>query len=400
MLVWNEQNLIPNDTPMPETENAFSQIEEMLNSNGIADTLEFLSKKLESEKKYFELFEILKMQTRNDLSLPISGSGTENLSEEKQRQLEDALFDACEKVGKLLMKDGQVREAWAYLRPVGKIDEVRELVEAIEVTDENVDAIVEVALSEGVSPEYGFGIVLERYGTCNSITTYDAEISRRSPEDQRSAAQMLVEHLHEELTANVSSDVERQQGKKPTEETLKELIDDRDWLFEGNAYHVDTTHLASVIRFARVLEDKDALRTAIDLAEYGNQLSEQYHYDGDEPFKDLYPSSLLFLKALVGESVEEATKYFAEKAENVDAYYDGTIAIEYYIGLLARTNQHKKAIEESIRLLPDGPRVGIAPTLFDLSQKADSYDDMLSFYREKNDLLGYALGLLNQKGSA
>lgn len=382
---------------MPETDTDFTQLNELLETRGVSETLSFLSTKLESEKKYFELFEILKMQVRHGIGLPLTPSDqSETLNEQDQRTLEDELFSACEKVGKLLMADGQVREAWTYLRPVGKMEETKKLLQSIEVTDDNVDAIVEVALTEGVAPEYGFGIVLDRYGTCNSITTFDAEISRRSPAEQQGAASLLINHLHHELVANVIGDIEKKEEKKPSETTLLELVKDRPWLFEGNSYHIDTTHLASVIRFARVLTAQDVLSTAIDLTEYARRLSDQYHYDGDEPFKDLYESSNLYLSALTGKDVEEACSYFEEKARNVDAYYDGTIAIETYVNLLARTKQYDKAISASCELLPDGPRIGIAPTLFDLCTQSKSFDRLKEHCQEKNDILGYAMSLLIQ----
>ncbi len=73
--------------------------------------------------------------------------------------------------------------------------------------------------------------------------------------DQQAAAALLLRHLHAELLANVRADIVRQSGSEPAETTLAALVADRDWLFADNNYHIDTTHLAATIRFARLLEE-------------------------------------------------------------------------------------------------------------------------------------------------
>jgi hypothetical protein len=91
-------------------------------------------------------------------------------------------------------------------------------------------------------------------------------------------ATLLVQTLHRELTSNLRAEIARQEGSQPKEQTAKEqsieqLVAERDWLFLEDAYHIDTSHLHSVVRFARVLQDADALRLAADLTEYGKRLS-------------------------------------------------------------------------------------------------------------------------------
>jgi hypothetical protein len=381
---------------MPDTKTKFAQLDEIRSSQGTAAALDFLANEFREEARYFEMFEILKMQIRHRMNLPLTFDETaEALTEAQQRELEDGLFEACRTVGTLLMQAGQVGEGWTFLRPVGDKQLARELVEAIEVTDENVDAIVHVALSEGVAPAYGFQLVLERFGTCNSITTYDAEISRQPKEEQQKAAALLVKHLHGELLENVRADIERREEAAPKETTLRELLEHRPQLLEANAYHIDTTHLASVVRFARVLSEPDQLATAVDLTEYGLRLGKQYHYEGDEPFGDLYQASKLYLNALRGVAVDEAIAYFGDKARTQDIQYYGPVSIETYIDLLTRVGRLQQAITESIELLPDGPRVGIAKSLFDLCKRADDFDQLRALALQREDLLGYAMGRLH-----
>ena len=116
------------------------------------------------------------------------------------------------------------------------------------------------------------------------------------------------------MLASLVADITQQQGKPPTETTIAGLVADRDWLFANDNYHVDTTHLSSIVRFALLVEDHEVLRLATDLTEYGRRLTAQFQYPGDEPFADTYPASALFFHAQLGEGVDEAVRVFAERA--------------------------------------------------------------------------------------
>ncbi len=335
---------------------------------------------------------------RHQLGLPLlyTGSGDE-LEEKKQNELEEGLADICRDIGQGLMEDGKLREGWMYLRPVGDLEGAKEYVLRVDVDDENIDEVVELALREGIAPAYGFSLVLEHYGTCNSITTFDAEMAQHPLEERQVAAGKLVEHLHAELLENVKGDVEREEGKSPAESRFAELLADREWLFDGNRYHIDTTHLASVIRFSRTLVDENQIRLAIDLTEYGRRLSSQYQYENEEPFADLYPSSKLYLQAVLGENVEESVAFFEKKARDCDTYNEGYMTVEVYIELLSRIGRNENAMEALIEMMPDAtPKIGIAPSILELSTKAGSFDRFTDFCREQNDVLGFVTGLLHK----
>jgi len=51
------------------------------------------------------------------------------------------------------------------------------------------------------------------------------------------------------------------------------LIAGREWLFEGNSYYADTSHVSSVIRFSVDLTDAESLGLAGEIAEYGTHLA-------------------------------------------------------------------------------------------------------------------------------
>ena len=123
------------------------------------------------------------------------------------------------------------------------------------------------------------------------------------PRAQRAiGAQLLVAHVYDELLQNVRSHIERHEGTTPSaDQTLADLIQNRDWLFNDGTYHIDTTHLSSVVNFARDLDSEKQLRQAMQLATYGQQLDENLQYEGEEPFCPLYETSQRYFRTLLDE---------------------------------------------------------------------------------------------------
>ena len=274
----------------------FASLESSLAAGGPAAALQDLADRLRAEKKYHEMFEALKMKVRHGLGLPVLPveTNSDDLPDATRTKLEDGLVDACRQVGELLLADGKVREGWMYLRPVGDKAAAARLIAKIEPDEDNTEELIEVLLHEGVDTGRGYQLLLDRNGTCNSITTYDQILHQRPKKDRQAASSALLKRLYDDLVANVRGDIVRQEGTQPNEKTLQALVADRDWLFHDGAYHTDTTHLASVVRLSRVLEDPAELSKALDLTHYGRHLSAQLQYQGDEPFADQYPSHALY----------------------------------------------------------------------------------------------------------
>ncbi len=376
----------------------FEQLEAALDQ-GVPAVIERLIVQLREKKKYHHLFEALKLRLRHRMGLPLwEHTPGEQLDPQLRDRYEDGLVEACREVGLLLLESGQVRDGWMFLQPVGDTAAASEALRALDVDDDNLDEIVDVALNAGVDPELGFSLVLSHYGTCNAITTFEQVMPGRPLDVQQVAASQLLRHLHKELLASVKADIANQEHAEPGADTLAELVADRDWLFAEGAYHIDTTHLTAVTRFARLLDDPQLLRLALDLTEYGRKLGSQFQYRHDEPFADFYPAHALYFQAVLGENVDEAVAYFREKAETVDPRQQGTMSVEVYIDLLARLGRHGDAVEASVALLPhDMPTHGFAPPLFELSRRAHRYDRLLEHSRNREDLFGYACALMQSK---
>jgi len=374
----------------------FDQLQAALAGGGAEAALAQAAELLRQEKKHHELFEVLKMQLRRKLGLPIlAGESADGLSEEQRTKLEDGLIEACREVGTALLKQGQIREGWMYLRPVGDRAEAAKLLGGIEAGDENYEDLIDVCLHEGVDIGRGYGLVLERFGTCNAITQYDSTIVRRPRAEQVPAARRLLAQVHADLVASVTADIARQEGKPPNEKTLSGLLADREWLFQDNSYHLDTTHLAATVRIARVLTEASDLRLALDLTEYGRRLSQQFQYQGDEPFAETYPANALYFSALLGDKIQEAVDYFRTKAELLDPQYHGYGAIETYVDLLARLGRHGEALTAAVKFgVGSIQPLGNAPPLVELARQSGDFAPVLAHCREKEDLLGFTAALV------
>lgn len=393
---------------------SFDAIHEALSSGGVPGALAQLASELTRSQSYHELFDARLMQARHRLELPLLlSTPIDDLPVETREPLETAYLDACREVGQLLLGEGRIREAWMYLRPVGDKRAVAEALREIEPSDEQVEPLIEIALHEGVDPELGFQLVLDRYGTCNAISLFDAAASRLPPAQRTALAGLLVRHLHGELIANLRADIERRgaehapptaaeaSGRDSNQESIAALLVDRDWLFADDNYHLDTSHLSAVVRAARLVTDAQTLRLAIDLTDYGRRLSASYQYPGEAPFEELYPQSAQFFRAQLGENVDDALACFGERARSTDATQAPAGPAETYVVLLARLKRWSEAIQASIVLLPPGATTsGFAPSLMELSRMAGDYGQLVEQSRQQGNLLTYAAGLLESRRAA
>ena len=374
----------------------YGQLAELSQTAGKTAVVDRVIDFLEQNGRYHELFEALKMRARMNLGLvPTQTNRDEKLDDEMELKIERALIEACRRVGDGLLRQGKVREGWMYMRPVGDLKAAADALAKIEPDEENTDALLEVLVHEGVNVEAGYKLALERMGTCNSITLFETAIAARPRRDQQAAAALLVEHVHSELLANLKHDITKREGSTPPQNTLAKLLASRPTLLRDGTYHLDTTHLASTVRFARVLDDAAQLRMAYDLSQYGRHLHPQFQYPGEEPFLDLYPASIAFFGALLGENVDGGIRYFTQKADSVDRRQFGNIAVEVLIDLLSRVGRHAVAIAEfAKRLPPDSRLMGIAPSMLELSQRLGNFETMRDLCAQRDDVLGYTAALV------
>jgi hypothetical protein len=375
----------------------FAQLESSLHQCGPAGLLDQLCTQLDTEARYHELFEAMKIRIRHRLQLPLWSTAPDELAAGSVRdQLEAGLLEACQYVGNRLLQAGRIRDAWSYLRPVGDLASLRTQLAQIQPTDENAGELIELYLQEGLDLEKGFQLLLKHYGTCNTITTYETSMYGR-PRDQRAVgARLLLRQLHQELRVRLLEHLERLTGQPADPQpSICEMLERHPQLMADGAYHTDTTHLASITRIARNTLDHDSWQLARELCAYGQRLDVSLQYHDGPPFEDLYPTSDRFFAALLDDQRDAQLAFFRERADATDPYHETTHVREVYVDLLARCGRAKEAWEEAIRLLPPGMQTtGLAPSLLELAQQSGQQRQLCELARAREDRLTFTLGLL------
>ena len=429
---------------MPQ--NSFEELQRLAEESGVEKSLDFLEHHFRRDKAFFKLFEVLKMRCRQRMGLPlIYSQQPDDLSEPQQRELEDGLLSACREVGTLFMKSGQIQEGWMYLQPVGDKRLNEKLIRSIEVNEDNIDSVIEVAVSQGAAPAYGYELLLNHYGTCNGITTFDTQAAGFDVNVQREMASRLVRHLYAELKENVgyaimqstknqdtSGDGELESGESKSGESksgesksgesksgesksgesndriskpdgsenksLLELMDAYPALTENGAHHIDTTHLASAMRIARLLDDPNEISIAKQLCVYGSKLDKDFQYPGAPPFEETYRDHGFYFSALLGEQVDEAVAHFEMKSKTIKVEEYGPVADETLVELLTRVGRNDEALKVATEhLMGNEESMGIAPSAFEIAQTPDQFKQLMDVYQSKEDLLGFAVALLKSK---
>jgi len=384
----------------------FEEFSRVVTESGVEASLDFLEQHFRREQDFFKLFEVLKMRCRYQLGLPlIYSKQPDDLNETQQRQLEDSLLEACREIGILFFKLGKFQEGWMYLQPVGDKELNEKLIRKIEADEESIDALIDMAVSQGAAPVYGYRLLLKNYGTCNGITTFDTQANRFDAETQKKMAEELLDHIYLELIENIKYAVENAEAGSAVENSENVSVSQQgtdcrlaDWLqiypdlTAGGAHHIDTTHLASVMRIARPVDNRESLLKVSELAEYGSRLHEDFRYPGNAPFEDTYHDHQLFYNALLGKDVDTAIEHFLAKTVASEADQLGPVVEETYVEFLSRLGKTTEAVEFlTEQLLGKFESLGIAPPPFELADTPESLEKLRDFYRSSDDLLGYAV---------
>lgn len=344
------------------------------------------------------LFDLRLMQERRRLGLALDRrTPLDELDEPLRTELENAYLAASREVGELFLQAGRLREAWMYLRPAGDKLALRRSLARVAADDARADELIELALYEGVDPERGYAWLLGRQGTCSAITALDALEQQLSVAEVRACAAVLVRHVYAELQGNLRGHLHRLGGAAAADASVRTIIAAHPELQARGDYHLDASHLASAMRYARLLADRSLATKAREMAEYGSRLPAELQYPGEPPFEALYEAHRLLFSATLGESVDEAQAYFAAKARAADASGPPLGAIETYLVVLSRTGRWGEALAAYRELVPHDRELSrYAPTLLELATHAGDWEQYAAICRERGDVTGYAAGLLTR----
>jgi hypothetical protein len=366
----------------------FEQLEETFRSSGAPAVFELLIRRACEEKNHRVLFGARVMEVRHRLGLPlIETQPTLDVRDEQRSAYETAFRDAAREAGELCLAAGDIVSAWPYFKAIGESAPVAAAIEDV-TAREDLDRVIEIAFQEGVNPRKGFELILKHHGICSAITWFG---SNRDYDSRQASLRLLVQTLHSQLTTALRETIAATEGRAPDTTSVRELVAGRDWLFEGTSYYVDSTHLASVLRYAPELEDAETLRMALDMADYGQRLNPMFHFRGEPPFEDIYLDHAVYLRALLGEEVDAAIAHFRSK---VNTPGDTTPA-EVLIDLLIRLGRHAEAIQASIEYLPNANAGSLScPSVVQLCQMVGDYSTLRTVARDRADLLSFAAALI------
>lgn len=379
----------------------FDEISNAFERGGTAQAIQSLINILKQSGDFHRLFEARTMQARHALGLPLLSSvPSSELPSDIRTQLEDQMIAACREVGEALLESGDIAAGYQYLQMIGELDPVRTALETISPEEQDVPSFVEIALSRGVHPVRGIDLILKHYGLCQAISACESLLAQGTPIPTRDQAiRRLVRAVHEELVHRLQSEIEQREGSAPTSSDVETLLKGRDWLFEEDNYHIDTSHLNAIVRMARLLGPGPEIEHAVALCTYGNQLSSKYRYPDPAPFEDVYSDSRRFFLILSGEDAEDGLRFFKEQAERLDPSEVGTYPSEVYLHLLRETGRWQDAIDYIEKRLSDLPS-NLTSAINSLCEVSRNFDAMNRFARERHDPISFLASLASRESIA
>ncbi len=380
---------------------AFDQLDQSLRLDAPGAAIDALVARLTEEGQFRGVLDALLLRARLDLGLPLARPVTLGaLAEPLRTQYEDRYVTAIRHVGALILATGEIGAAWAYFRAIGEPDLVVAAIDRFEPTEDDPDRlneIIDVALGQGVHPSRGFDLILDHHGTCSALTAFDSLPSDETT--RRQAATRLAHRLHADLIINLNADLARRgEPAVPVDADLSNWLQGREDLFADDAYHLDVSHLAMVIRLSPLITDPTALRLAVDLTEYGRRLSSRLQTDGEPPFDAFYPDHGIYLRGLLGADTAAAIAHFQGKLTEPDPFdREGPIRAQTLVRLLDRLGQTAAAFDVAAHHLAQVPDGALgAPSLTDLGQKLGLIDRLAELARLNDDPVRYAALRLEQ----
>ncbi len=389
----------------PASEDAiFPRIEHLLQNHDTAAAFDELATRFTREKQYRGLFDVRLMQKRLELGLPlVSTPAIGDVPKELQQAYQDASVQAAREVGELLLADHNIPQAWPYFRAIGNTGPIIQALDTFDVTgadtpesQEALGSTIQIAFQEGLHPQKGFELILKHYGLCRAITMFSAYPGR---DGRNESLRLLVRSLHGQIVDNLRCAIADVEGASPESVSIATLIEERDWLFENNAQHTDSSHLGPVLAMSGELDDEETLRLAVEIAEYGSHLGPMFQYSDDPPFERVYEDRGVYLRALLGEDVDRAVKHFDGKAAGSDPDRDGTRPAEVLVELLIRLTRYDDAIKAFQRYLIDVAPEGLScPSLPQLYQMTGNFEQLKQIAKQQSDPLSYLAALIQEKG--
>lgn len=374
----------------------FADLQQTLNAQGPAAAIEHLCTALRERKEYPGLFYALLLKKRHELGLsPMPTGPSPDCPEEFHQPYEEAIRAAGRLVGQLFLEEGNIPQAWSFFRMLGEAEPVALALEKVKpAEDEDLQQLIDIAYNQGVHPRRGFDLILQRYGICSAITTLGSQEIPHGREVRDYCFRRLVQALYDELRQRLKAEIHRTQGFEPTGQSVRELLQGRDWLFGEDVYLIDMSHLASIVGMSIHLEPCPELSLARELCEYGQGMSPRFSIRSDPPFEDFYGDYGVFLAVVTKDRVEEGLAHFRAKVEAIDPESAGTFAAEVLVNLLLRVDRAQEALAVARQYLL-GAGEGLAcPSVVELCQRTKDFAALAEVSRSQDNPVNFLAGLL------
>lgn len=373
-------------------------IRETLDNRGAAAAAESLCQRLKEAGDFHSYFYALLMKKRIELGVsPFPAGPSSDLPPETHEAYESAIRESAREVGHALLAQRDFGRAWGYFRLIGESAPVRDALDQYEPgPNDDTYPIVDIAWHQQVHPKKGFDIYLSRHGICSTITMVGSTDLTPHPDLRNHCYGNLVRTLHDQLSERLRNDLE---GRGlPVAADFRGML--RDELFGEDAYHIDVSHLSSVVQMAIQLppSEKESLAKALELSLYGERLAPQFQGGADSPFENSYADYSVYLRTLLGQEVDAGLKHFEGKIAG-ELPEGNTFPAEVFINLLLKLDRKADALAAARKYLADAPddRNLSCPGVVELARQLGDYQTVAETARSKGDTVTWLAGLVASK---
>jgi hypothetical protein len=377
----------------------YERLRSALASRGPKAAVEQLIADLRKAEDFQNLFYALLLKKRVELGVsPFPTGPSTELPPSTHEPYEQAIRDAGREVGHALLERKQYGQAWAFFRMLGEPEPVKAALEAYSPgPDDDVYPVIEIAWQNAVLPKKGFDLVLDRHGVCSAITMVSSSDITGNAELRDYCVGRLVRALHAQVTERLRGDAEGRGLKLPATAGIRQIVEAHPELFAEDSYHIDTSHLSSVVQMSTYLPKGPDNDLARELCLYGSKLSKGLQGHSDAPFEEGYEDYLAFLNVIAGVEVEKGLERFRFKAAR-EAAEGSTYAAQVYVNLLMRANRPDEALSAAKQfLLAEDDRNLICPGVCELAKKAGDFGALAEAAQARNDPVAFLAGLIAAK---
>lgn len=378
---------------MPE--DVFGTFDQLLESENPSASFDLLLARFRAAKDYRSVFEARLMKKRLELGLPVFL--TDDLSalpSELREAYGQEVTEAARDVGELFLSDGEIAQAWPYLKATGDSARVADAIERVTPGD-GLNRIIEIAFEEGVHPAKGLELIAAKYGICRALSAFEISAVRK---DREKCIAVLARNLHAELVERLGDAIEQEEGSRPASTSIAQLISGREWLFGEYRTYLDSSHLASLLKHCPEVTDDGLLRIFHELCEYGKRVSPEVRVQCQPPFEDGCIDFEHYVEALLGIDVESHLAHFRRKVTEAAPERVMSLAAQVLVGLLARLARYDEALEVALTHFPNvGSADLTCPAAPELCRLARRFDRLKELARERGDWLSYAAATLEAR---